>query len=146
MRLLLLPVGKIKRSPMRDVLDDYLERVGHYLPCEEIELKDGSASEVTERIEKHLPERARVVALEVDGKPFDSKALASYLERCERDAVGTLVFLIGGSYGLPPEVSRRAHLRLSMSAMTFPHRLARVMLAEQLYRACTIRKGEPYSH
>jgi 23S rRNA (pseudouridine1915-N3)-methyltransferase len=146
MRLLLLPVGKIKRSPVREVLDDYLQRVRHYLPCDEIELKDGSEAEVAERIEKHLPERARVVALEVDGKAFDSKALAGYLERCERDAVGTLVFLIGGAYGLPPAVSRRAELRLSLSAMTFPHRLARVMLAEQLYRACTIRRGEPYSH
>ena len=66
--------------------------------------------------------------------------------RAENDSVQTVVFLIGGAYGLPQELSKKADLRLSMSAMTLPHRLARLFLAEQIYRGFSILRGEPYDH
>jgi 23S rRNA (pseudouridine1915-N3)-methyltransferase len=87
-----------------------------------------------------------VVALEVGGQPLDSGQLAAFIGRCQQDGVGTLAFLIGGADGLPARVARGAALRLSLSAMTLPHRLARLVLAEQLYRAHTILRGEPYNH
>jgi 23S rRNA (pseudouridine1915-N3)-methyltransferase len=87
-----------------------------------------------------------VVALEVEGRPQGSRDFAAWLGRAENESVQTVVFLLGGAYGLPAEVSREADLRLSLSAMTLPHRLARLMLAEQLYRAFSILRGEPYDH
>jgi 23S rRNA (pseudouridine1915-N3)-methyltransferase len=147
MRLQVIAVGKIKERGLRDVLDDYYGRIGRYVSrFDEVELRDGSAEEVAERFAKAIPERARVVALEVDGKALSSDGLARFVGRAEGDATPALAFLIGGSYGLPPETSAKAHMKLSLSAMTLPHRIARVVLAEQVYRAFTILRGEPYSH
>lgn len=87
-----------------------------------------------------------MIALEVDGRTFSSEGFAGYFERCANEAAGTLCFLIGGADGLPPELSRKADMRLSLSTMTLPHRLARILLLEQIYRAFTILRGEPYSH
>jgi 23S rRNA (pseudouridine1915-N3)-methyltransferase len=147
MRVVIVAVGKIKQAGLRADLDDYLKRIKRYTSgCEEIELKDGSDSEVLARFQKVIPERSRVVALEVDGKALSSQGLADLVRRAELDAVQNLCFLIGGSYGLPQELSARADIKLSLSAMTLPHRLARVFLAEQVYRAFTILRNEPYSH
>jgi 23S rRNA (pseudouridine1915-N3)-methyltransferase len=77
---------------------------------------------------------------------MSSQQLARWLARAENDSIQTLVFLIGGAYGLPESVSKAADLQLSLSAMTFPHRLARLVLAEQLYRAFSILRNEPYDH
>lgn len=128
------------------ILDDYFTRIGRYASFEEIEIKDGDAADVAAKVSKHIPDRARVVALEVDGKEFSSRDLAKWIARAENDAVRTLVFLIGGAYGLPRALSDGAHLRLSLSKMTLPHRLARLVLAEQVYRAFTILRNEPYDH
>jgi 23S rRNA (pseudouridine1915-N3)-methyltransferase len=84
--------------------------------------------------------------MEVLGKAWSSERLAKHIGRCEVDGVQTAVFLIGGSYGLPKAVSERADVQLSLSAMTLPHRLARLLLAEQIYRGFTILRNEPYSH
>ena len=86
-----------------------------------------------------LPRRSRAAALSSD-------ELARYVGQCEDGAVQHLAFLIGGSYGLPKAVSARADLQLSLGRMTLPHRLARLVLFEQVYRAFTILRGEPYSH
>ncbi len=146
MRIDVLAVGKIKEPPVRALLEDYYGRIGRYAKLSETELKDGSADEVTARFEKVLPQRSRIVALEVEGKALSSDGFARFLGQCELDGVQTVAFLIGGSYGLPAEVSRKAHVKVSLSAMTLPHRLARVVLAEQVYRGFTILRGEPYSH
>ncbi len=146
MRVEILAVGKIKEAPVRAILGDYYDRIGRYAKLREHELKDGSADEVRARFEKALPERARVVALEVEGKPLSSDALARFLGQCELDGLSAVAFLVGGSYGLPEAVSRKADLQLSLSKMTLPHRLARVVLAEQIYRGFTILRNEPYSH
>lgn len=146
MRVVVAAVGKVKERGVREAIDDYLARIGRYARPEEIEIKDGDEPEVTARFRKAIPDRSRVVALEVDGKAWSSERLARFVGQCENDGLSAMVFLIGGSYGLPSELSRQADVRLSLSAMTLPHRLARLVLAEQLYRAYTILRNEPYSH
>jgi 23S rRNA (pseudouridine1915-N3)-methyltransferase len=145
-RVRIIAVGKAKDRDLRSLLGDYYARINRYAKLEEIELKDGKADEVAERLAKAIPDRSRVVALEVDGKPLSSRDLASWIGRAENESVQTIVFLIGGSYGLPQAISKKADLRLSLSAMTLPHRLARLFLAEQIYRGFSILRGEPYDH
>ena len=87
-----------------------------------------------------------MVALDVEGHPYSSPGLAAMVERAGVQSVHALAFLIGGAYGLPKSLVVRADARMSLSRMTFPHRLARLILAEQLYRAFTIQRNEPYSH
>lgn len=146
MRYAVIAVGKVKQRGLRTELDDYLGRVRRYCACDEVELRDGPEATVADRFERAIPARARVVALEVDGRALSSHQLSDYVAGCERDAVQSVAWLIGGAYGLPARVSANADLRLSLSQMTLPHRLARLVLAEQLYRAFTILKNEPYSH
>ena len=146
MRVRIIAVGKAKDRDLRSLLGDYYARINRYAKLEEIELKDGKVDEVADRLAKGIPDRSRVVALEVDGKPLSSRDLANWIGRAENESVQTLVFLIGGSYGLPQAISKKADLRLSLSAMTLPHRLARLFLAEQIYRGFSILRGEPYDH
>ncbi len=147
MRVRLIAVGKVKERGLRAALDDYLGRIDRYAKVKEVELKDGPIADVEARFRKAIPDdRARVVALEVDGKAYSSQRLAKFVGETQNRGVQTLVFLIGGADGLPPAVSAEADLRLSMSAMTLPHRLARLFLAEQVYRAFTILRNEPYDH
>lgn len=146
MRVRIIAVGKAKDRGLRSLLGDYYGRIERYAKLEEIELKDGKEAEVSDRLVRNIPDRSRVVALEVDGRALDSHQLAKWIGRAENDSVQTAVFLIGGAYGLPEAVSKKADLRLSLSAMTFPHRLARLVLAEQIYRAFSILRNEPYDH
>ena len=146
MRIVVAAVGKVKERGLREAIDDYAKRIGRYARYEEAELKDGNEAEVAARFDKVIPDRFRVVALEVDGVAWSSERLAGFVGECENTGVSGVAFLIGGAYGLPPATSRRADVRLSLSAMTLPHRLARLVLVEQVYRAYTILRGEPYSH
>ncbi len=146
MHVHVIAVGKIKEPGVRAWIDDYAKRIGRYADYHELELKDGGESEVEERFRKAIPARAKVVALEVEGKPYSSEELARFVGACADGAVANLVFLIGGAYGLPARTSQAADVRLSLSRLTLPHRLARVLLVEQVYRAFTILRGEPYSH
>ena len=125
MRISIIAVGKIKQAGLRADLDDYMGRIRRYASCDEIELKDGSDAELQQRFEKAIPKRAQIVALEVGGRSMTSQGLAEFVRRAEL-AAAPLVFLIGGAYGLPKTVSSTAHVQLSLSAMTLPHRLARV--------------------
>jgi 23S rRNA (pseudouridine1915-N3)-methyltransferase len=145
-RVRIIAVGKAKDRGLRSLLGEYYARIGRYAKLEEIEIKDGRADELTERLSRSIPDRSRLIALEVDGRSLSSRDFASWLGRAENESVQTVVFLIGGAYGLPEEVSKKADLRLSLSAMTLPHRLARLFLAEQIYRAFSILRGEPYDH
>lgn len=146
MQVHLIAVGKIKKHGLREALDDYFGRIGRYGRFREVELRDGDEATVEARFRKAIPDRSRVVALEVLGKAYTSEKLAKFVGRCENDGVQSIVFLIGGSYGLPKAISDAADLKLSLSAMTLPHRLARLFLAEQVYRAFTILRNEPYNH
>jgi 23S rRNA (pseudouridine1915-N3)-methyltransferase len=139
MRLLVVAVGKIREPSLRAVANDYLGRIQHYLRCDEVEVRDAGA------LSRAIPADALTIALEVDGQALSSTAFASALERWGRHGKGLIAFVIGGAEGIPPELSQRAKQRVSLSTLTLPHRLARVVLFEQLYRAMTILRGEPYA-
>ncbi|MCA9580787.1 MAG: 23S rRNA (pseudouridine(1915)-N(3))-methyltransferase RlmH [Myxococcales bacterium] len=145
MRIHIIAVGKIKERGIREGIDDYIGRLRRYARVEERELRDGSDADVAARFEKALPAGARVVALEVGGKALSSEGFAEVLERWDNGAIQEVAFLIGGAEGLPRSVTAKADMELSLSTMTLPHRLARLLLCEQIYRAYTIRRGEPYS-
>lgn len=146
MKIAIVAVGRVRERELRTVLDDYYGRIRRYARFEELELKDASEREVSARMERALDPRGKTIALEVEGEAWSSHRLARFVGQCEDTAVPSITFLIGGAYGLPADISRSADVRLSLSAMTLPHRLARVFLAEQIYRAFTILRGEPYSH
>ena len=146
MHVHVVAVGKIKERGIREAIDDYAKRIGRYADYHEFELKDASESELEARFRKAIPARSRVVALEVEGRALSSHGLAQLVGQAEDGAVLHLVFLVGGAYGLPPAISRAADTQISLSKLTLPHRLARLLLVEQLYRSFTILRGEPYSH
>jgi 23S rRNA (pseudouridine1915-N3)-methyltransferase len=144
-RVVVVAVGKVKERGVREAIDDYVGRIGRYLPVEEIELRDGPADDVAAAVRRRLPAGARIVALEVGGRSMTSEGFARWLERRGSEGKGIVAFLIGGAEGLPPAIVREADEALSLSSLTLPHRLARLLLVEQIYRACTILRGEPYA-
>lgn len=137
MRYHVVAVGRLKDAAFRTACDDYLARVRHYARVEEQEVKDGA------RVLAAVPAGARLVALSRTGNAWSSRELARRTERWELDA-RDVAFAIGGADALPAAVLARADDVWSLSALTFPHELARVIVLEQLYRAYTIRRGEPY--
>jgi len=138
-KLFVIAEGRIKEREMRALANDYLGRLARYVKCEEIESKDAAG------LSRAIPDGAFVVALEVDGERISSSELATRLERWGARGKGYVAFVIGGAEGIPSALSARADVRLSLSTFTFPHRLARVMLFEQLYRSMTLLRGEPYA-
>jgi 23S rRNA (pseudouridine1915-N3)-methyltransferase len=138
-KLFVIAEGRIKERELRAVANDYLGRLSRYVRCEEIETRDAAG------LAKSIPEGAFVVAMEVDGERLTSVELSQRIERWGARGRGLVAFLIGGAEGIPSALSARADLRLSLSSFTLPHRLARVMLLEQLYRSMTLLRGEPYA-
>jgi 23S rRNA (pseudouridine1915-N3)-methyltransferase len=145
MKLVIAAVGRVKDRALRAAIDEYLGRVRRHVACEEIELADAPAPKLIPAFAR-ATEGATVIALEVGGRALTSEVFARDLERNAARGKGIVAFLIGGADGLPPETSRAAHDRWSLSNLTFPHRLARLVLIEQIYRAMTILRGEPYAH
>ena len=136
----MLAVGRMRDRHLGAACDDYLARARRHLPVEVIEVDDDDA------LLRRIPGApAEVIALEPGGEAWDTAALTAFIgERMVRGS-RTVAFLIGGSDGLPRAAVARATRRLSLSPLTLPHRLARVLLCEQIYRALSIIKGEPYS-
>lgn len=145
MRLLVVAVGRVKDKALRAALDEYLGRIRRYVPCDEIELADAPAAKLEGGFAR-ATEGSTVVALEIEGRALASPAFAREVERWGSRGKGVVAFLIGGADGLPPALSKAAHARVSLSTLTLPHRLARLVLVEQLYRAMTILRNEPYAH
>jgi 23S rRNA (pseudouridine1915-N3)-methyltransferase len=143
--LVVLAVGKVKEPGLRDAIDDYVKRIERHFSYEEIEVKDAPMPALRAALEKKLPDGAHVTALDARGRSMTSESFARWVESRMSTGKGKIVFLIGGADGLPPEILARANDKLSLSQMTFPHRLARLVLVEQLYRAVTILRGEPYA-
>ena len=139
MKLHLLMLGKTRRPELRALLEDYVKRIGRYSPIEITEVRDESAA-----LKKLDADRAAtVVLLDAAGKSLDSNALAKWLADQRDRGARQLTFLCGDAEGFPEALRRRARQTLSLSAMTFSHELARVMLAEQLYRAFAILSSSP---
>lgn len=153
MKVRIVAVGRT-RGVLEDAVREYEERAGRYWKLEVEEVDAGAAgkdpapqrvrSEEGERILARIPEGFEVFALTREGRPMGSRDLARHLsERMVHSAPG-MAFVIGGAFGLDASVVRRADRRLSLSSMTLPHEMARLFLAEQLYRAGTILRHEPY--
>ena len=141
----ILCVGKIKEAYMRDAIADYMRRLTKYGKTEIIEVgEDISVKKEGEAILSRIRERSYVIALDLKGKMYTSPQLAQMLSQCAASGYSHFTFIIGGSDGLSAAVTERADCRLCMSAMTFPHQMARLILLEQLYRAMKINNGEKY--
>jgi 23S rRNA (pseudouridine1915-N3)-methyltransferase len=139
-KLRLLMLGKMRRPEMRAILDDYVKRISRSCPIEVTEVRDGAAA--AKKLD--ADRAATVVFLDATGKTHDSNALAKWLGELRDRGTRELIFLCGDADGFPDDLRQRVHQKLSLSAMTFSHELARVMLAEQLYRAFAILSGSPY--
>lgn len=155
MKTLLILVGKTTSKHFQAGISDYTGRISHYMPFELItipELKNTrNLSEEQQKtaegelILKQTQPADTVVLLDEHGSELRSLEFAGWLEQKQR-AARRLVFVIGGPYGFSPAVYARANERLSLSRMTFSHQMVRLIFTEQLYRACTILKGEAYHH
>ncbi len=144
MRIRIVAVGKVKERAARELIDDYIGRLGRYCPCEQIELKAAADAKLAAAIARATA-GSSVVALDAAGETLSSARFAKNLERLASRGKGIVAFVIGGADGLPQAMIQSADARWSLSALTFPHRLARLVLVEQLYRAMTILRGEPYN-
>lgn len=138
LRITVLCRGRLKEKYYIDACSEYIKRLAAYCQPEVIELPENG--DLTARV----PKGSYVIALCIEGQKTDSPGLAKRLAACAMDGQSRICFLIGGSEGLSVAEKNTADWRLSMSDMTFPHHLARVMLLEQLYRAFTINAGAKY--
>ncbi len=155
-KITLITLGKLKEKYLRDAADEYSKRMSRYCKLDIIELNPISLPEKpaqseinaalqkeAEMIEKRIPEGAVVVPFCVEGKNLSSEALAEFVGD-NTDSGKNMCFIIGSSYGLSDTVKQKADLKLSLSNMTFPHQLFRVMCLEQIYRAFKINEGGTY--
>jgi 23S rRNA (pseudouridine1915-N3)-methyltransferase len=138
-KILVRAVGRMRDKRMQSLCDEYVERARRHVPVEvdEVEHDDG--------LLRGLPAGAEVIALEPGGDSWNTAQLTKHIEKRMVQGARALVFLIGGADGLPAGVVAQAQRRLSLSPLTLPHRLARVILCEQIYRAISVIRGEPYS-
>lgn len=155
MRTLLLLVGKTQDKHFIAGINDYAERIGHYMPFDIKvipELRNTkSLSEQQQKAQegelllKQLQPSDTVVLLDEHGTEHRSVEFAAWLQK-KQNTARRLVFIIGGPYGFSEAVYKRANEMVSLSRMTFSHQMVRLVFTEQIYRACTIIKGEPYHH
>lgn len=152
-----IALGKLKEKYLRDACDEYIKRLGTLCKLKIFELDpvklgdNPSETEIAKALEKEskdifskTPQGAKVIAMCIEGKQMPSEKLSKYFENTAVSGCGEIVFVIGSSFGLDESVKKRADMRLSMSEMTFPHQLARVMLLEQIYRAFMISNSSKY--
>lgn len=157
MRIRIIIVGKVRERYLRDGVAEYLKRLGPYAHVELVELQDEPVPETSsdkqlaaarqveaERILRTLRDSEYLVALDIRGTGMSSEDLSKWIQERAVSRDSNLAFVIGGTTGLAPEVLSRARLRLSMGPMTFPHQFMPMLVAEQLYRAFRIGRGEPY--
>ena len=153
MKIRIIALGKIKEKFLKDGIDEFLKRLTTYASVEVVELSpveikdeqiEKALKEESEKILAHIKQDSYVITLEIQGKQLSSEEFASKINEITISGVGDLVFVIGSSCGLAPEVSARANFKLSFSKMTFLHQFARLILVEQIYRAFKILKNETY--
>lgn len=153
MKFTVVAVGRLKERFWADACAEYVKRLGPYARTTVVEIADvdpgragvdAALAREEAAILKAVPERAHVVLLAIDGRERSSENLSKRIDDLGISGVGEVVFIIGGSHGVSAGVRRRADETLSFGPITLPHNLARVVLLEQLYRACKISRGEPY--
>lgn len=152
MKILVVSVGKPRNAGLSAATGEYEERAARYWPLERVEVREEPAKSATadlvreregERLAARVPPGAVIVCCDPGGKRMDSSAFSAWLQGL-REAGRDVAFVIGGAYGLSPALLKRATVRLELAPWTLPHELARLVLAEQLYRAGTIVRREPY--
>ena len=158
MRVNLITVGKLKEKYWRDAAAEYVKRLGAFCKIEIVELNESrlpdspSEKEIQSALQteaaamqKYLDiSGAYNIAMCIEGKLLTSEELSAAMTECGTRGCSTLNFIIGSSFGIAPQVKQRADMKLSMSKMTFPHQLARILLLEQIYRGFQIEKGTRY--
>lgn len=157
MNISFVTVGKLKEKYLKQGMAEYVKRLSAYCKIDIIEVADEKAPEELsdaememvkkkegQRILSKISPDAYVIALAIEGKQYSSEEFAGFLEKLATHGRSKIVFVIGGSLGLSGDVLKRADMQLSFSKMTFPHQLMRLILAEQVYRAFRIMKGQPY--
>ena len=157
MKITVIGVGKVKERFFEEAIKEYQKRLGRYCRLEIIQvgdektpngaglaLEDQIRDREGQRILSHIKDGAYVIALAIEGRMLDSEELAKKIENLGVKGTSHVIFVIGGSLGLSGQVMDRADYHLSFSKMTFPHQLMRVILLEQIYRACRILNHEPY--
>ncbi len=155
-KITFITLGKLKEKYLRDAVNEYAKRLSRYCKLEIVELNpvnlpekpsqseiDTALQKEADLIKKRIPENSIVTALCVEGKAHSSEQLAAFVDT-NTNSGKNMCFIIGSSYGLYETIKQRADLKLSLSAMTFPHQLFRVMLLEQIYRAFKINEGGTY--
>jgi len=156
MKITLLTVGKTTNTNLVTLQDEYQNRLKFYIPFEMVvipELKNTKNLSIAEQQEKEadlilkqLETNDEVVLLDDKGKQFTSMGFSEYISKKMLASHKRMVFVVGGPYGFSERVYNRANGKVSLSAMTFSHQMIRLIFIEQLYRAMTILKGEPYHH
>jgi 23S rRNA (pseudouridine1915-N3)-methyltransferase len=156
MKVYLLLVGKTESQWLKGAIEIYEERLSHYTGYQRIEIPELKfASKLSQQqikdkegelILKNVKPNDELILLDEKGKEFSSEEFAAHLDKKSIYGTKSVIFVIGGAYGFSDEVYKRANEKLSLSKMTFSHQMVRLIFLEQLYRAHTIIKGEPYHH
>jgi len=157
MQIQIIAIGRIKEKFLQEGIAEYVKRLRPYVNLQILELaeekrrvSDSVSAEKAamkkegERILAATPDGSYIISLDVKGTVWSSIELAEFVRQRELSGMNQIAFVIGGDLGLSPAVLSRSDMRLSLSKMTFTHPMARLLLMEQIYRACRINKGEPY--
>ncbi len=156
MKISLFVVGKTNHNYLSPGIDDYTKRINHYIPFNIQYIADAKNTKNLSQAQQKQAEGQNllnafdksdyVVLLDERGKEFTSKDFSSFIEKKMQTVAKRLVFVVGGPYGFSEDVYQRANEKISLSKMTFPHDLIRLIFTEQLYRSFTIINNEPYHH
>lgn len=156
MKIELIVIGKTAARYLQEGIDNYVKRIGHYVPFSLTYIQDvKSTKSLTEERQKQMEGEMVMAALQPGdflvllderGKEFTSREFAAFIDKKMVMVPKRLIFLVGGPYGFSKEIYGRADYKISLSRMTFSHEMVRLFFTEQLYRAMTILKGEPYHH
>lgn len=156
MKTLLIVIGKTTDARIESLTNEYVARIRHYAPFEIVVVPELRGTKSLTEAQQQAAEAESlkrlfeagdyIVLLDEHGRERRSKDFASWVERRMSAAPRRLVFVVGGPYGFAPEIHKMAHEEISLSLMTFSHQMVRLVFAEQLYRAHTILRGEPYHH
>lgn len=146
MKFTFVSVGKKNDSDIEAAVSDYTKRINRYFPVEWKIIPTSDTEKESETILKALENGDFVVALDDKGKEMDTMQLSEFIDKRMSASDKRIVFIIGGAYGIGESVMKRANFKWSLSKLTFPHQLVRLILAESLYRAISVLKNEPYHH